>query len=87
MNDSRSKLKALVQGFPPVYILYYYIQNGEIIIFSGGKFYPENENEARQGNHIYPCIGNEKRSNIEVIAAYEKREQEAKERHIKQKGV
>lgn len=78
MNDTRNRLKAFIQGFSPIYVLYYYVENGEIIIFSGGRYYPEDEEEARQRNHIYPCIGNETRPDIEVIAAYEKREQEAK---------
>lgn len=84
MNDNRSRLKALIRRLNPVYVIFYYVKDGEIMIFSGGKHYPENEDESRLGNFIVPCFEHDVYpTNEEVIAAYEKRECEAKERLMK----
>lgn len=75
MNDNRNRLKAAIRGLKPTYLIFYYVKDGEIVIFIGGKRYPENEEEARFGNFIRPCFKHDVYpTDDEVIAAYEKRE-------------
>lgn len=75
MNDNRSRLKALIHRLNPVYLIFYYVENGEIKIFSGGKHYPETEEDSQLGSFIVPCFKHEVYpTNEEVIAAFEKRE-------------
>ena len=66
--SNREYLKAVAKGLKPVYVIFYYIQGGEIFIFSGCKGYPEDEQET---NLIIPCIGGETRPDNEVIRAFE----------------
>ena len=66
--SNRELLKAIAKGLKPVYVIYYYVQDGKICIFSGCKGYPEDKQET---NLIIPCIGKETRPDNEVIRAYE----------------
>lgn len=68
---NRDIIKAFINDFQPTYVIFYYVKDGEIEIFSGVKYYPSTSDEAKLGNLICKCFG-EERTDEEVITAFEK---------------
>lgn len=66
---NKAELKAMIKGRKQVYVLFYCNDNGNITIFSGGKFFVP-EGAEHQGNIICNCTG-EPIPDEEVISIYE----------------
>ena len=57
MNSEERKRMSQMNGYSPIYCIFYYTEEGKIKIFAGGKFFPLSNSEVKDRGFIIPIDG------------------------------